>query len=121
MDYCRKKSSWNNQQALKLATSLVCKLQKALYGLKQAPRAWFDKLTFTLHEFVFRSSKCDSSFFVITTSQHCTYVLVFVDDILITGSSKKVVSLLVKHLNMEFALKDLGDLNYFLGIQVKKI
>lgn len=101
--------------------SLVCKLHKALYGLKQAPRIWFEKLASTLHKFGFESSKCDSSLFIRVTPQHSTYILIYVDDILITRSSMEIIASLVKNVNKAFALKDLGDLNYFLGIEVKKL
>lgn len=67
-------------------SSMVCKLEKAIYGLKQAPRAWFEKLASTLVRFGFTSSKCDLSLFIQITSSHITYVLVYVDDILVTGS-----------------------------------
>jgi len=98
---------------------LVCKLHKALYGLKQAPRAWFEKLQATVLSFGFKSSKCDPSLFTLHTKSHCIYLLVYVDDIIITGSSKAVIQNLVSQLNSEFSLKDLGTLDYFLGIEVK--
>lgn len=101
-------------------SSLVCKLHKSLYGLKQALRAWFDKLNSTLHSFGFTPSTCDSSLFIRITSQHSTYILIYVDDILISGSSTKEITSIVKNLNRIFTLKDMGDLNYFLGIEVKK-
>ncbi|XP_019054242.1 PREDICTED: uncharacterized protein LOC109115063 [Nelumbo nucifera] len=100
---------------------LVCRLRKALYGLKQAPRAWFEKLTTTLSKFGFVSSKCDHSLFLRVTSQHTTFVLVYVDDMLIIGSSQSVVTSLIQALNKEFSVKDLGELNYFLGIEMNKL
>lgn len=75
------------------APTLVCKLHNALYGLKQAPRAWFEKLWTALTQFGFSSAKSDQSLFIRFHSQHMTLVLVYVDDILITGSdSTEVVS-----------------------------
>lgn len=68
--------------------SYVCKLNKALYGLKQAPRAWFDKLKAALYHKGFQTSVSDSSLFVLCHNSFFTYVLVYVDDILITGSNK---------------------------------
>jgi len=99
--------------------SLVCRLHKALYGLKQAPRAWFEKLASTLISFGFKSSKCDPSLFVHNVDHGCTYILIYVDDILITGASASFIQQLKIKLNSVFALKDLGQLNYFLGIQVR--
>ncbi|MCH82167.1 retrovirus-related Pol polyprotein from transposon TNT 1-94, partial [Trifolium medium] len=98
--------------------SLVCKLHKSLYGLKQAPRAWYDKLTQTLLQMGFVKSKCDPSLLVHHQQGACTYVLVYVDDILITGSAPHLIKDLIDKLNVKFALKQLGEVDYFLGIQV---
>jgi hypothetical protein len=68
--------------------SMVCKLNKALYGLKQAPRAWFERLTSTPLKLGFCASKCDTSLFILHNNHHNTFILVYVDDIIITGSSK---------------------------------
>jgi len=66
---------------------LVRKLNKAIHGLKQAPRAWFERLKATLLKFGFTESKCDPSLFIYKTSSTITYILVNVDDIIITGNS----------------------------------
>lgn len=100
--------------------SLVCRLNKALYGLKQAPRAWFAKLQQTLLKFGFQSAKSDVSLFIHTHTKHTILVLVYVDDIIIASDSFHVVQNLIASLNAVFPLKDLGPLNYFLGIQVKR-
>ena len=102
-------------------TSLVCRLHKALYGLKQAPRAWFACLAHTLFKLGFNSSKCDPSLFVQISGTHCIYVLVYVDDIIITGSNSSSLQQLITLLDSEFSLKDLGPLHYFLGIEVTKL
>jgi len=99
-------------------SSLVCKLHKALYGLKQAPRAWFERLKAALVHLGFVPSRCDPSLFTKHANKQSTFILVYVDDIIITGSSKAFIHQLVQHLNSEFHLKDLGKLDYFLGIQV---
>ncbi|RVW43373.1 Retrovirus-related Pol polyprotein from transposon RE1 [Vitis vinifera] len=93
-------------------------LHKALYGLKQAPRAWFEKLHQALLSFGFVSAKSDQSLFLRFTPSHITYVLVYVDDILVTGSDTAAITSLIAQLNSEFSLKDLGEVHYFLGIQV---
>ena len=98
---------------------LVSKLNKALYGLKQAPRAWFSKLEATLISLGFTSTKCDSSLFVKVTSHYTLYVLVYVDDVLITGSSQHAISALISSLNTKFSFTDLGPLHYILGIEAK--
>jgi len=100
-------------------STLVCKLRKALYGLKQAPRAWFERLKAALVHFGFVPSRCDPpSMFTKHAIKQSTFILVYVDDIIITGSSKSFIHQLVQHLNLEFHLKDLGKLDYFLGIEV---
>ncbi|KAK4276114.1 hypothetical protein QN277_019103 [Acacia crassicarpa] len=101
--------------------SLVCRLDKALYGLKQAPRAWFERLGTALHNFGFSNSKCDQSLFIRKTLSDVTYVLVYVDDIILTGTSAVAISALISALHDQFALKDLGPLTYFLGIEVKRL
>ncbi|KAK9067609.1 hypothetical protein SSX86_011720 [Deinandra increscens subsp. villosa] len=96
----------------------VCKLSKALYGLKQAPRAWFHRLSSFLLTHGFTCSRADSSLFVYTRDKCIMYLLVYVDDLILTGSNEKVIATFIATLNREFAIKDLGDLNYFLGLEV---
>jgi len=97
-----------------------CKLQKSIYGLKQAPRAWYERLTSTLMSFGFVHSKCDPSLLVLNTTADCLYVLIYVDDIILTGSSPSLLQAVISKLHFVFALKQLGDLDYFLGIEVKR-
>lgn len=96
----------------------ICRLKKAIYGLKQAPRAWFEKLSQALYQFGFYSSKADSSLFIKFSSNSCVFLLVYVDDIIITGSNQAEVKNLIDKLDSFFSLKDLGTLNFFLGIEV---
>lgn len=98
-------------------SSLVCKLNRSLYGLKQALRAWFDRLSQLLLSFGFQFSHCDKSLFIKTTSDCSLYVLVYVDDILIIGSDSTASTSLIAKIHATFSLKDLGSLNYFLGIE----
>jgi hypothetical protein len=97
----------------------VCKLDKALYGLKQAPRAWYSRLSSKLHSYGFSASKADTSLFLYQKSGIAIFVLIYVDDIIVTSSSDHAISALLKDLNKDFAIKDLGVLHYFLGIEVK--
>jgi hypothetical protein len=99
----------------------VCKLEKALYRLKQAPRAWYSKLSEKLYELGFKSSKVDSSLFYFHQDNVSMFMLAYVDDIIIASSTPKATKQLLHKLSQEFALKDLGDLHYFLGIEVHKV
>lgn len=101
-------------------SNMVCRLHKSLYGLKQAPRAWFSKLTSSLLSLGFVCSKSDNSLFIRKTNTSITYLLAYVDDIILTSSSNVELKQLITLLNKEFALKDLGDLHYFLGIHVTR-
>ncbi|CAL5322875.1 unnamed protein product [Camellia sinensis] len=97
---------------------LVCKLHKALYGLKQAPRAWYSTFSSFLLSQGFVMSQCDHSLFVHKTSSTITYLLIYVDDILLTGNDSVYLQSLLTHMHQAFSLKELGSLSYFLGISV---
>jgi len=99
--------------------SHVCRLHKSLYGLKQAPRAWYIRLSDFLLSIGFLTSKVDTSLFILSDGTNIFYLLVYVDDILLTGSNSAMLHHLVQLLSSEFKLRDLGDVHYFLGIEVQ--
>jgi len=96
----------------------VCRLRKSLYGLKQASRQWFQKLSKTLVDLGYQQSKCDYSLFINKSSRHITVVAIYVDDILVTGSDSSKIQHVKTRLDSLFGIKDLGRLNYFLGLEV---
>lgn len=96
----------------------VCKLHKSIYDLKQAPRAWFMRLSTTLLEFGFVSSPVDTSLFIYHAGNCHIFLLIYVDDILVTGTDTSFIESLINRLQVEFKLKNLGPIGYFLGIQV---
>ena len=98
----------------------VCLLQRSLYGLKQAPRAWFQRFTDFICRIGFTNSRCDSSLFIYRQGHHIAYLLLYVDDIVLTGSSSELLSRIISALGSEFAMSDLGDLHYFLGISATR-
>jgi histone deacetylase 1/2 len=99
----------------------IFKLDKAIYGLKQAPRAWYSRLSLALQDLGFKASKSDMSLFIYNNDGIVILMLIYVDDIIVTGNSVKAIEVLLKKLKTDFALKDLGDLNFFLGIEVKSV
>ncbi|XP_062102940.1 uncharacterized mitochondrial protein AtMg00810-like [Humulus lupulus] len=100
--------------------SHVCKLSKSLYGLKQSPRAWFLKLSTALIDWGFTASQADCSMFVYRSATTMLILLVSVDDIIVTGSCSSTIATLLRYLNTKFAVKDLGPLHSFLGLQVTR-
>lgn len=96
----------------------VCKLRKAIYGLKQAPRAWYQELRTYLVQAGFTNSVSDTSLFHLCRPSGMIYLLVYVDDIIITGSNPHEVQTEIDNLTNRFSLKDLGMLHYFLGVEV---
>jgi hypothetical protein len=95
----------------------VCRLHKSLYDLKQAPRAWFTRLSQTLLELGFVSSSVDSSLFMFHHGNVHIYLLIYVDDILITGTSSSHIASVIHQLQQVFKLKDFENLHFFIGIQ----
>ena len=100
------------------SSSDVYKLKRSLYGLKQAPQAWFNKFCSTLLQFSFKQSAYDSSLFFCKTSLDIVLLMVYVDDIVITGMDSTLITQLQHHLQASFHMKDLGPLTYFLGLEV---
>ncbi|CAL8083072.1 unnamed protein product [Prunus armeniaca] len=96
----------------------VCRLRKALYGLKQAPRAWFEKFSAVIGSLGFQSSAHDPALFVRSTSVGRILLLLYVDDMILTGDDLDGITQLKLALHDRFEIKDLGPLHYFLGIEV---
>lgn len=98
----------------------VCRLRKSLYGLRQAPRQWFAKLSDALRKFGFVQSYADYSLFSYQQGNVSLHVLVYVDDLIIAGSSHDVILRFKQYLSSCFHMKDLDVLKYFLGIEVAR-
>jgi hypothetical protein len=96
----------------------VCKLLKSLYGLKQASRKWYEKLTSILLQHQYTQSNADHSLFIKKTATSFTALLVYVDDVIITGDSLDEFTFIKNILHTSFKIKDLGQLKYFLGLEV---
>ncbi|QHO14032.1 Retrovirus-related Pol polyprotein [Arachis hypogaea] len=101
------------------SSGLVCHLRRSLYGLKQSPRAWFGRFSAVISKFGMIQSEADHSvFFRHSSSMTSIYLVVYVDDIVITGDDHEGITQLKQHLFDHFQTKDMGKLKYFLGIEV---
>ncbi|KAG2762679.1 hypothetical protein PC111_g25260 [Phytophthora cactorum] len=93
-------------------------LVKAIYGLKQASRVWNE----TFDEFVcsigFQVSASDPCLYIKVVDGHCVLVLVYVDDVLITGSSPELISRTKTDLKTRFEMTDSGKCAFVLGIEL---
>lgn len=98
----------------------VCRLRKAMYRLKQAPRAWYVELQTFLLASGFINSVSDTSLFILKHGKSLVYILVYVDDILVTGNNKKIIQITLNALAHRFSVKDHEELHYFLGIEAKR-
>ena len=102
-------------------SGLVCRLRRSLYGLKQSPGAWFGRFSSVVQEFdMTRSTSNHSVFCHHTSSGQCIYLIVYVDDIVITGSDQDGIRKLKQYLFNHFQTKELGKLKYFLGIEIAR-
>jgi hypothetical protein len=99
---------------------VVCKLQRALYGLKQSPRAWFGQFSMAMRKYGFKQSNSDHTLFIKHNGEKLTVLIVYVDDMIITGDDKEEISRLQEELTTDFEMKNLGGLKYFLGIEVAR-
>lgn len=98
----------------------VCKLIKSLYGLKTTPRQWYAKLSSALMKEGYNQSKTDYSLFTRENEKGFIAILVYVDDLIITGSSMDMISQAKEYLKGHFNMKDMGELRYFLGIEADR-
>jgi Reverse transcriptase (RNA-dependent DNA polymerase) len=94
--------------------------QKGYVWLETDPRAWFNKLKSFLTTNSFTPSQSDHSLFIFNPKGTIIYILVYVDDIIITDNSPKIISSLIQTLVSQLSLKDLSYLSYFLSIEVIK-
>ena len=96
----------------------VCHLRCAFYGLKQSPRAWFEKFSSVVTQQGFTSSPHDTALFFRRSSASISLILLYVDDMIITGDDFASIRSLQQFLSQHFEMKDLGTLSYFLGLKV---
>ena len=95
-----------------------CKLNNALYGLKQSPRAWLGRFTTSMKKFGYKKSNLNHTLFLKRQNDHIMCLIIYVDDMIIRRYDKEEIIVLKEQLSHEFEMKDLGQLKYFLGIEV---
>ncbi|CAI7732872.1 unnamed protein product [Closterium sp. NIES-54] len=98
----------------------VLRLKKALYGLKQAPRQWYLKLRGVLEEISFTPSTADHSLFMLGEGEQRSFMVVYVDDILIFSPSSDLVKEVMLKLQDMFKCKALGDVSFYLGLHIER-
>ncbi|KAA0040884.1 Beta-galactosidase [Cucumis melo var. makuwa] len=97
----------------------VCKLQKSLYGLKQSPRAWLDRFTTFVKFQGYSQGHSDHTLFSnVSETGKIAVLIVYVDDIVLSGDDQAEISQLKQRMGNEFEIKDLENLKYFLGMEV---
>ncbi|GJW05530.1 ribonuclease H-like domain-containing protein [Tanacetum coccineum] len=112
VDFDETFSQLTNQPLFAWFLALLC--LRSLYGLKLAPRAWFQHFAGYATRVGFYHSRCDSSLFICRKGSQVAYLLIYVDDIILTASSPALLQQIIDSLHNEFDMTDLGALNYFL-------
>jgi hypothetical protein len=97
---------------------LVCKMKKALYGFKKAPRAWYHRLDTYLKYKGFKRGIVDNNLYIKTEDNDFLIVLVCVDDIIFGCNKDSLVQWLASTMESEFEMSMIGELSFFLGLQI---
>ncbi|GJU18185.1 retrovirus-related pol polyprotein from transposon TNT 1-94 [Tanacetum coccineum] len=99
----------------------VYKLKKALYGLKQAPKAWYDRLKAFLINHEYKMGMVDNTLFTMKKSSNLIIVQIYVDDIIFGSTCQDMCDEFAKIIHDEFEMSMMGELNFFLGLQIKQM
>jgi len=99
----------------------MCKLQKSLYGLKRSPRAWNQKLDAFIKSIEFMKSEADLSVYVTQVGDVKFFIVVYVDDLILVCNDQNNFLQIKEELSQKFEMKDLGELHFFLGMEVEGI
>eukprot|EP00253_Pinus_taeda_P028545 PITA_28545 len=100
--------------------NLVCRLKKGLYGLKQAPRAWYYRLDKYLHQQGFSKGSADSNLYIKVENDKLLILVVYVDDIIFGSNEEEMSQSFALVMQKEFEMSLLGELTYFLGLQIQQ-
>ena len=99
----------------------ICKLRRELYGLKQAPRAWYSEIAKLLIQSGYLIAPTNSSLFVKLQGSILATMLVYVNDLIITGDDEDEIHQTRENLVVYFQMKELGELKHFLGLEVDQV
>lgn len=99
----------------------VFRLTKALYGLKQAPRAWYERLSSFLIKNNFTKGKVDTKLFIKNFENNFLIVQIYVDDIIFGSTNESLYESFAKTMSLEFEMSLMGELTFFLGLQIKQL
>lgn len=100
--------------------TFMCQLKKALYGLKKSPREWYSRLDKYIKEKGFRKGNADNNLYFKVEGNHMIIVVVYVDDIIFWGNKDTLCKEFVDQMKLEFEMSMLGELSFFLGLQVSQ-
>jgi hypothetical protein len=98
----------------------VYRLKKALYGLKQAPRAWYSRIDKYLHDHGFVKCSSESAVYKKVIGSDFIILCLYVDDLIFMGTSISLVKEFKEEMKSEFEMSDLGEMQYFLGMQIRQ-
>jgi len=101
-------------------SQLVARIDKAIYGLKQSPRLWNAHIDRTMTSHGFTKSPYDPCLYQRTTMEGVVYVTIYVDDLIIAASSQRLIDTFKRELHSVYAMKDLGELKYCLGMEISR-
>jgi len=99
----------------------VFKLKKTLYGLEQALRQWYERLSNFLLSHAYERGKTDKTLFIKKAFNDIILVQVYVDDIIFGSTNHNMCEQFVAAMQGEFEMSMMGELNYFLGLQIKQL
>ncbi|GKB23015.1 retrovirus-related pol polyprotein from transposon TNT 1-94 [Tanacetum coccineum] len=99
----------------------VYRLKKALYGLKQAPKAWYDRLKAFLIKHDYTMGMVDNTLFTKKKDPNLIIVQIYVDDIIFRSTCQEMCDDFAKIMHDEFEMSMMGELNFFLGLQIKQL